>query len=553
MRRTRISWLRPRRGPSRSASASPPAFTTRRWRGSHRRRLNPAAIDVIRAFAWRSWHPRDCAGGQGDLQRQIRPGEVLSASSIVGIDIGGTFTDLVLAIRRERSSPRSAPPRPPAPDEGASRASARSCASPAAMSQPWTRSCTVPPSPSTPLFEQRGAKTALLTDRGFRDVYDIGRGNRPDASTCSWTPAPAGAARAHLEVGERMIADGEVLTPLDPDAVAWRRTAPAPGRRGGRGVLSSFLCQPRARSRGRRGAAARRYPALSSRATRSWRSPRIRAHLDHRAQRLRRPALTRYLGRFGGDSREERACRQDRDHALERRRVRSHGVARAGSDDELLGPGGAQSAPATGRPRHRTSIAFDMGGTTAKPALIHRGEPPRPRSTSRSPIGEPLHRPARASAGIETSRSARAGGIAAGRPGRRPAPSARDAPAPIPARPATTRAARRPRHRRRPPVLRLPQRRASPAAACRSTRAPAEAAIERIGQLGLGVIETALGIATIADGETWRPRCASSDGRARHRSARDRADRVRRRRPGACLRDRPYPALRAWSTRSPPA
>jgi N-methylhydantoinase A len=65
------------------------------------------------------------------------------------------------------------------------------------------------------MLERTGAKTALVTTRGFRDVYEIGRINRPDAYNLFFQKHLPLVPRAHCyEVTERLYADGRVQTPL---------------------------------------------------------------------------------------------------------------------------------------------------------------------------------------------------------------------------------------------------------------------------------------------------------------------------------------------------
>ena len=68
------------------------------------------------------------------------------------------------------------------------------------------------------LIERKGAKTALITTDGFRDVYEIGRINRPDAYNLFFQKHQPLIERALcFEVKERVRADGEVLIPLDEE------------------------------------------------------------------------------------------------------------------------------------------------------------------------------------------------------------------------------------------------------------------------------------------------------------------------------------------------
>ena len=70
------------------------------------------------------------------------------------------------------------------------------------------------------LLERSGAKTALLITEGFRDIYEIGRVNRPDAYNLFFKKhEPLIKRSLRFEVPERLRADGALHKPLDEDAV----------------------------------------------------------------------------------------------------------------------------------------------------------------------------------------------------------------------------------------------------------------------------------------------------------------------------------------------
>ena len=70
------------------------------------------------------------------------------------------------------------------------------------------------------ILERTGAKTALLITNGFRDIYEIGRINRPDAYNLFFRKHEPLVERAlRFEVEERVLADGEVDTPLDEEEI----------------------------------------------------------------------------------------------------------------------------------------------------------------------------------------------------------------------------------------------------------------------------------------------------------------------------------------------
>jgi N-methylhydantoinase A len=69
------------------------------------------------------------------------------------------------------------------------------------------------------VLERKGAKTGLITTKGFRDVYEIGRGNRPEGYNLFFKrPVPLVSRDLRLEVDERLYATGEVLKPLGEES-----------------------------------------------------------------------------------------------------------------------------------------------------------------------------------------------------------------------------------------------------------------------------------------------------------------------------------------------
>jgi N-methylhydantoinase A len=70
------------------------------------------------------------------------------------------------------------------------------------------------------LTERKGVKTGLITSKGFRDVLEIGRANRPDIYNMYYTkPKPFVPRYLRLEVDERVNYKGEELAPLNDDDV----------------------------------------------------------------------------------------------------------------------------------------------------------------------------------------------------------------------------------------------------------------------------------------------------------------------------------------------
>src|ERR671915_2312223 len=70
------------------------------------------------------------------------------------------------------------------------------------------------------LIQRTGAKTALVTTKGFRDILEIARGNRPDPFDLHYQrDEPLIPRDLRFEVPERMGSQGEVVTPLDLSAL----------------------------------------------------------------------------------------------------------------------------------------------------------------------------------------------------------------------------------------------------------------------------------------------------------------------------------------------
>src|SRR5499426_568058 len=136
----------------------------------------------------------------------------------IGVDIGGTFTDVVWvddATGAVQVGKLLTTPKDPsqAVEEGvvAVLNDARSLATDVRSLIHGTTLAT------NALIERKGARTGLLTTAGFRDAVEIGREGRYDMYDLFIDqPSPLVPRHLRLEVTERMLADGRVLTPLDP-------------------------------------------------------------------------------------------------------------------------------------------------------------------------------------------------------------------------------------------------------------------------------------------------------------------------------------------------
>src|SRR6202166_3890207 len=138
----------------------------------------------------------------------------------IAIDIGGTFTDIALLTDAgliHQSKISSTPDDPSiAVIEGVGQLLSELSIAPGAIAE-VLHGTTVG---SNTILQRKGARTGLITTRGFRDVLEIGRIRMPDMFDLTWEkPKPLVPRRHRLEVSERMAADGEVVEPLSESSV----------------------------------------------------------------------------------------------------------------------------------------------------------------------------------------------------------------------------------------------------------------------------------------------------------------------------------------------
>jgi N-methylhydantoinase A len=229
------------------------------------------------------------------------------------------------------------------------------------------------------LTERKGARTALITTRGFRDVLEIQKANRPDLYNLLYEkPRPFVPRRLRLEVTERVTYTGEVLVPLDEEDV--RRAVVVARRQDAQAVAICFLHSYANAAHERRAAEIVReeWPeaavTASHELTNEWREydrtstvvldayvkPVAGTYLAALADRLEEahvPARARYaMQSNGGVSRFEVAA-QTPINLVESGPV--GGVIGAATIGELIG--------------EDNLITLDIGGTTAKASLVERG------------------------------------------------------------------------------------------------------------------------------------------------------------------------------------
>ncbi|WP_397542186.1 hydantoinase/oxoprolinase family protein [Roseovarius salis] len=133
----------------------------------------------------------------------------------VGIEVGGTFTDMV-AVEDDRIELRKVPSTPAAPDRGVLNAIEESGVDCGQISD-MVHGSTVA---TNALLERKGANVAFVTTAGFRDILFLQRHDRRNIYDLRYQrPVPVVERVDCFEVAERVDAQGEVLAPLDIEAV----------------------------------------------------------------------------------------------------------------------------------------------------------------------------------------------------------------------------------------------------------------------------------------------------------------------------------------------
>jgi N-methylhydantoinase A len=155
----------------------------------------------------------------------------------VGIDIGGTFTDIVVLDEDTGEVSRSKTPSvPSAPEEGFMKALDK-----AGVALRDVRALVHGTTIVTNLIlERTGAKVALITTKGFRDILEIMRATRPLPYELDWLkPKPLVPRELCFEVDERLAASGAVVRPIDPADI--KRVVREALSRGVEGIAVSLL------------------------------------------------------------------------------------------------------------------------------------------------------------------------------------------------------------------------------------------------------------------------------------------------------------------------
>ncbi|PYO45242.1 MAG: 5-oxoprolinase, partial [Candidatus Rokuibacteriota bacterium] len=294
----------------------------------------------------------------------------------LGIDVGGTFTDLVLydeatgAIRLEKT-----PSTPRDHAEGMMTGIGRLAVELDRVER-IAHGTTVA---TNTALERSGARTAVITTRGFRDVLEVGRGNRVVLYDIKATRPPGLVPRSlRLEVNERTLFDGTVLRAPAPEEL--ERVVQALRAAGVQAVAVCYLHAYANDDNERRTKAAiatalpevfvstssevlpeyREYERFATTVLNVYVAPRVRRYLTSIAARLAERGYRRPL-----------AVMTSNGGTLPAERVVDFPV-----HSMLSGPaagviGAAHVAAASG---HANLITYDMGGTSTDVCLVRDGQ-----------------------------------------------------------------------------------------------------------------------------------------------------------------------------------
>ena len=300
----------------------------------------------------------------------------MSRPTRAGVEVGGTFTDLV-AFEPEGVRITKVPSTPAAPHQGAIAALDQSGLAMASVDD-LVHGSTVA---TNAVLERKGARVAFLTTEGFRDLLALQRQSRRAIYDIHYRkPAPVVPRRDTFEIPERIGPNGEVVTPLD-EAAAQDRIRRALEGADYESVAICFLNSYANPVHERRVAAlvAERSPGIgvtcSCDVTREFReyerasttvlAAYVQPVIDRYLRELRRELDARaFTGRFslmqsnGG-------------------RLPAHGMAANAITSLFSGPaaGVMGAIRQSARSGWRDLITFDMGGTSTDVCLVRDGVP----------------------------------------------------------------------------------------------------------------------------------------------------------------------------------
>lgn len=302
-------------------------------------------------------------------------GQSLMGQTIIGVDVGGTFTDLLLLDQNGQVRVAKVPS---TLDNQAFGVLAAIQATGVALEQVDTivHGTTTT---TNALLERKLARTGLITTRGFRDVLELGRRTRPQAYGLTGSFQPLISRELRLEVDERIDAEGEVLTPFNEAQFLDALTA-LQGL-GCEALVIHFLHAYKNPDHENRALALAQahwpnaYITAGHRILSEYREYErgVTAAVNAAVQ----PILERYLSRLLGGLREQGYRRELLVMRGNGGTVSAERVAETAVNTVMSGPAsGVMAAAYTGRNAGLSNlITYDMGGTSCDVGLIRDGVP----------------------------------------------------------------------------------------------------------------------------------------------------------------------------------
>jgi N-methylhydantoinase A len=315
---------------------------------------------------------------------------------VAGIDVGGTFTDLLLheAAGGGPGVVRFAK----VPTTSANQADGVMAAIAASGTEASTLDLVIHGTTATTnaVLERKTAKVGLITTQGFRDTLELGRRTRPKPYGLFGTFEPLIPRELRVEVPERMNAQGQVVTPLDEPAV--RAAALALAAQGCESLVIHFLhayANPAHELRAGEIAAGvwpNAYITLGHALLSEFREYErgTTASVNAAVQ----PILDRYVRRLQGKLQEKGFARDLLVMNGNGGTVAARLVARDAAKTVMSGPASGVMAAAATLAQSGVShaITYDMGGTSTDVALI-RGGVPEVSAELTIDYGLPIHVP----------------------------------------------------------------------------------------------------------------------------------------------------------------
>ena len=161
----------------------------------------------------------------------------MQARGRLGVDVGGTFTDLLLVDQASGGMRIAKVPSTPADQSDGFMAGLSALGDVAAGGfETVVHGTTVG---TNAVLERKGVRCALITTQGFRDTLELGRRTRPNPWGMFGSFAPIVPRERRFEVAERIDASGAVVTPLDEDAV--REAVEAARTTGAEALIVHFI------------------------------------------------------------------------------------------------------------------------------------------------------------------------------------------------------------------------------------------------------------------------------------------------------------------------